>query len=79
MIYVANIMALISREHWPRGRELLVEGECEFEVALCSARCWDCRNRADLIESAIPMSSRLKGKLHEKVNKYSARQAEINI
>lgn len=30
------------------------EGECE--VAVFSAKCWDRRNREDLIESATPLS-----------------------
>ena len=28
--------------------------EGEGEVAVFSAKCWDCRNRANLIESATP-------------------------
>ena len=32
----------------------IAEGEGEGEVAFFSTKRWDCRNRADLIESATP-------------------------
>ena len=35
-------------------RDLSIEGEGEGEVAFFSAKRWDRRNRADLIESATP-------------------------
>ena len=39
--------------HHPNQKSNFRKGEGEFEVAFFSAKRWDRRNRADLIESAI--------------------------